>query len=657
MKYLNIVLVLLLCFSLNPLKAQGFLKASGKTIINSQTGQEFYLKGIGLGGWLVPEGYMLHTPGNINSPTRIKNAIESLIGKSNTDLFFQAYYKNYVNKKDIDLIAKWGFNSIRLPLHYKLLAPPDQPGVFSEEGFKMIDSTLSWCEQNHLYLILDLHTAPGAQSKDNISDSDGEARLWTEPNTYQPRTVALWKEIARRYADKQWIGGYDLINETSYSLPNNNSALRNLFINITSAIREVDKNHILFIEGNWYATDFSGLTPPWDNNMAYSFHKYWNQTDVGTIQYLLNIRDQYNTPLWLGETGENSNQWFAECVELMKKYNIGWAWWPHKKMGAIAGPLSAPITPEYQKVLDYWNGNGTVTSTYAANALITMAENLALEKCEYHKDVIDALIRQPGTTQTIPFADNNIPGRIYAPDYDLGKQDIAYKDNDYKNTTQGAAYNSGYAYRNDGVDIEKCSDSFSNGYSLGWINSGEWVGFTVNVARTDVYTISLRVASNVTGGRALLKLDGFELGKAISIPKTGGYQTWQSVTYSDSLEIPAGKHFLQVCFTTGGYNFNSVDFTGRNLTGSTSYELKQNYPNPFNPATKIEYVIPEKSVVSLKVYDVLGRDVATLVSEEQMNDKYTLVFDASKFGLSSGTYFYKLQAGNYTETKKLTYIK
>ncbi|MGE5410133.1 MAG: cellulase family glycosylhydrolase [Clostridiales bacterium] len=657
MKYLNIILVLILCLALNLLKAQGFLKASGKKIINSQTGQEFYLKGIGLGGWLVPEGYMLQTPGDLNSPTRIKNAIESLIGKTNTDLFFQTYYKNYVNKKDIDQIAKWGFNSIRLPLHYKLLAPPEQPGVYSEEGFKMIDSALSWCEQNHLYLILDLHTAPGAQSKDNISDSDGEARLWTEPNIYQPRTIALWKEIARRYADKEWIGGYDLINETAYNLPNNNSALRNLFINITNAIREVDKNHILFVEGNWYATDFSGLTPTWDNNMAYSFHKYWNQTDVGTIQYLLNIRDQYNAPLWLGETGENSNQWFAECIELMKKYDIGWAWWPHKKMGAIAGPLSAPITPEYQKVLDYWKGNGTVSSAFAANALITMAQNLALEKCEYHKDVIDAIIRQPGTTQTIPFADNNIPGRIYAPDYDLGKQDIAYKDNDYKNTNQGAAYNSGYAYRNDGVDIEKCSDSFSNGYNLGWINSGEWVGFTVNVARTDMYSISLRVASNATGGRALLKLDGFELGKAISIPKTGGYQTWQSVTYSDSIQIPAGKHFLQVCFTTGGYNFNSVDFTGRNLTGSTSYDLKQNYPNPFNPATKIEYVIPEKSIVSLKVYDVLGRNVATLVSEEQMDNQYSLVFDASKFGLSSGTYFYKLQAGNFIKTKKLTYIK
>ncbi len=119
-------------------------------------------------------------------------------------------------------------------------------------------------------------------------------------------------------------------------------ALRELYIRITNAIREVDQNHIVFIEGNWYATTFDGLMPPWDDNMVYSFHKYWNQTDQGTINYLTSIRKYYNRPLWLGETGENSNDWFRENVELMAQNNIGWAWWPHKKIDNISAPLSAP---------------------------------------------------------------------------------------------------------------------------------------------------------------------------------------------------------------------------------------------------------------------------------------------------------------------------
>src|SRR5450759_4008793 len=232
--------------------SQSFLRVSGTKIVN-EDGQEVILRGIGLGGWLVPEGYMLHTSGFANSPTEIKNKISALIGAANSDSFFTLYHKNYVARKDIDQLAKWGFNSVRLPMHYNLLTPKDQPGVYSEEGFAMIDSLLSWCEANHLYLILDLHCAPGGQNTANISDYiPGEPALW-ESIDNQNRTIALWKKIADRYANKKWIGGYDLLNETvwTFGLPNPPLLnLRDLFIAITSAIRQVDTTHIVFIEGN-----------------------------------------------------------------------------------------------------------------------------------------------------------------------------------------------------------------------------------------------------------------------------------------------------------------------------------------------------------------------------------------------------------------------
>ncbi|MBC8044127.1 MAG: T9SS type A sorting domain-containing protein, partial [Rhizobacter sp.] len=88
---------------------------------------------------------------------------------------------------------------------------------------------------------------------------------------------------------------------------------------------------------------------------------------------------------------------------------------------------------------------------------------------------------------------------------------------------------------------------------------------------------------------------------------------------------------------------------------SASYKLSQNYPNPFNPSTTINYQISQAGNVSLKVYDVLGREVATLVNQKQNAGSYQVQFNASR--LSSGVYFYKLQAGNFAESRKLTLVK
>ncbi|MDZ7626654.1 MAG: T9SS type A sorting domain-containing protein [Ignavibacteriaceae bacterium] len=87
----------------------------------------------------------------------------------------------------------------------------------------------------------------------------------------------------------------------------------------------------------------------------------------------------------------------------------------------------------------------------------------------------------------------------------------------------------------------------------------------------------------------------------------------------------------------------------------TQFILKQNYPNPFNPSTTIKYSILTSEFVTLKVYDVLGNEVATLVNEEKSAGSYEVSFDVA--GLTSGIYFYKLQAGNLIETKKMILIK
>jgi len=91
------------------------------------------------------------------------------------------------------------------------------------------------------------------------------------------------------------------------------------------------------------------------------------------------------------------------------------------------------------------------------------------------------------------------------------------------------------------------------------------------------------------------------------------------------------------------------------LLTPNSYNLAQNYPNPFNPTTTIQYSIPKRSSVKLKVYDLLGNEIAELVNEEKDRGVYSVSFDAS--GLASGIYLYKIQAGEFIETRKMILLK
>jgi aryl-phospho-beta-D-glucosidase BglC (GH1 family) len=110
-----------------------------------------------------------------------------------------------------------------------------------EEGFTIIDNLLEWAKPHSMYVILDMHAAPGGQGYNaDISDYDStKPSLW-ESRANQDKLVALWKKIAERYKDNEWIGGYDLINETNWTLPNG-TLLREVFERITKAIREIDQ--------------------------------------------------------------------------------------------------------------------------------------------------------------------------------------------------------------------------------------------------------------------------------------------------------------------------------------------------------------------------------------------------------------------------------
>lgn len=656
MKRLSILLLLLL--PLRSVPAEGFLTVSGKYIVDG-SGNEIILRGMGLGGWMLPEGYMFQMSAFANAPWEIKAKVTELVGASNAAQFWQAFRSNFVRRQDIERLAQLGFNSVRLAMHWEFYMNPD--GTFRDEGFAITDSLLQWCADSKIYLILDLHAAPGGQSANNISDyNPAYLSLW-ESEANKQGTIALWKRLAEHYKDEPWIGGYDILNEPAWNLPPNNQPLRDLSVAITNAIRSVDTKHIIFVEGNWYATDFNGMTPAWDANMVWSFHKYWNSNDIGAINYLLTLRNTTNRPLWLGESGENSNQWYADCIALLEANKIGWAWWTLKKFGTINGPFNVPLTAEYNGVLNYWKGTAAKPSvTYAMKGLMDMAEGLKLENCVFNAGVIDAMMRQPFTAQTLPFAANAIPGKIFLVNYDYGKNGYAYKDAVFANTDNNSVWNNGWTYRNDGVDIEKCSDAVTNGYNVGWVENGDFLHFTTDVQQSGKYALTLRAAVNAGGGYVGLSWDGGA--QALTpLSATGGWQSWANVPLG-TVDLPAGKHSLRLSFYYGGFNLNYLDVqyvgpmsAGEAVVPPSQFSLDQNFPNPFNPSTSIRFRIPSDGRVTVTVSDMLGREVLTLADGHRNAGEHTVRCDASH--LPSGVYWYSVRFGGERLVRSFTLVK
>lgn len=560
------------CFS------QGFLRVKGKTIVNGR-GEEVLLRGMGLGGWMLQEPYMLQMNGIAPNQISIRKKITELIGDRATERFYEAWLANHCTRADIDSMAAWGFNSVRLPLHYNLFTLPveDEPdstkNTWIQKGFALTDSLLDWCRDARIYLILDLHAAPGGQGNDiPISDRDtSRPSLW-QSTAAQNKTVALWKELARRYAKEEWIGGYDLINEPNWPFDDpsnkngcnekNNRQLKELLIAITEEIRKEDKSHIIFIEGNCWANNYNGMFPLWDDNLVVSFHKYWNRNDEASIEQFLKIREEQGVPLWLGESGENSNAWYTDAISLVEKNKIGWAWWPLKKLGAN-NPLQVPAPEGYAKLLKYWKNEGPAPSREEAEAtLMQLAKALRIENNKLHRGVIDAMFRQVRSGEAMPFHSVKPSQRmvVHAADYDAGRSGAAYYDTEsaeyWVATGKRTGWNRGGQYRNDGVDIGVSDDASGNGYFIGWTEPGEWLQYTIDIPADGWYEMDLRArdAKPDSTGAVSLLVNGEKKGKEMILGKANA-GSWQTVK-GDAVQLKKGRQQLRLLITSGHPDLN-----------------------------------------------------------------------------------------------------
>ena len=533
------IVILLAVSSLQANKDPKFLRTRGQDIVDGN-GNTVLLRGVGLGNWLLPEGYMWKFGPLGDRPRRIEKIVSDLIGHDKASEFWRQFRKHYITENDIKRIAELGFNSVRPALNARLFLTEGDSAHFIEESFLLLDSLVNWCNKYGLYVIIDMHGAPGGQTGQNIDDSpNDEPELFMDAKN-QDRLVKLWVKIAERYRDEPTVAAYDLLNEP---LPQRTGAadkykhlVEPLYKKLTKSIREVDKNHMITLEGVDWSNDWSIFGAPFDDNLFYQFHYYcWNRPDnLNDISKYLLWRDKLNAPVWVGETGEKGNTIYWATTQYFEANNIGWSFWPWKKMDTKNTPYSIKRPSNWEQIVAYSHGKEKPAAEIAQKAFAELIENIKLANCVYFPDVVNSILRQA-------------PVKIEAENYGHQGYNVSYYAAD---STQRAE-----TYRvKEPVLIElmnfRDNDYLSEQYIV--LHEKEWVRYTFsnNVLSEADIIIKVQKTTEAAG------FDFFLNGKTKTVKIAA--DNWQEIAIPES-NLKPGLNEIKLQVTSGSADFDWIN--------------------------------------------------------------------------------------------------
>ncbi|MFA5146723.1 MAG: glycoside hydrolase family 5 protein [Candidatus Omnitrophota bacterium] len=361
-----------------------FLKVDGRCIVD-ESGKPVILKGVALGGWLMMEGYMLCGRG---IPERaFKRELARALGKEAMEDFTRSFRDIFVREDDISAIKSWGANCIRVPFNYRVVEFEDRAYSLDEEGLRYLDRVVEWCGENSIYCILDMHAAPGAQNPDWHADPGDKPEFFTS-DINKDRYYRLWHFLADRYKDESAVAGYDVLNEPVVGF-HEEHLVKDVYEKVTKEIRDADRRHIIFLEGNFWGQRIGFLGRPKDANTAYSIHAYpppeytfnW-ETDLqypGRVHKLMWNKGKFEflakqyadfiedacVPLYVGEFGINWRggsfgelDWLKDILDVFRKYKLHWTYWTYK---TVANPVFPDGIYRYTQNPDWVNRKGPVT--------------------------------------------------------------------------------------------------------------------------------------------------------------------------------------------------------------------------------------------------------------------------------------------------------
>jgi endoglucanase len=377
-------------------RANESMLLAAKGMVRDGSGAPVLLRCVNLSPWLVPEGYLIAQGDAARlkaSPSEIRQRLESVVGPDKALAFWRDWTTAFVDAPDFQHLKRQGFNCVRLPFNANFLTRHLEPDAveFDEAGIAPVDAAVAWGAAYGVYVFLDLHCAPGGQNPlaaiSDVPSADRVARLWQGPTAAENRrrTIALWRALAARYASARSVGGYDLLNEPDLPAGVPETELATFYEAVITTIRTVDPAHMIVVEGDHYAHDFSALGAIPGDNLMYEFHAYaiftpaWRTPTRTLLAPLLMLRRATQRPLWLGEFGEDMFDWQKRMVALMKANNIGWAVWPWKRVyrgnGApVAETITTPMA--WKDIADYLAGDPSAHKPSPQLAEQTMAEML-----------------------------------------------------------------------------------------------------------------------------------------------------------------------------------------------------------------------------------------------------------------------------------------
>jgi endoglucanase len=377
-----------------------------------------------------------------------------------------------------------------------------------------------------------LHAAPGAQGSDtNISDALVANDLWNK-GIYQDITVRLWEKIVTRFINNNTVAFWDVINEPN-NVPGGGPAIHTLVERLINTIRGLGDTHLIMVEGNGWGNNYDYLEPftfTNKSNLVYNAHRYWiaeaddnirdgNPNQINRLINLTEFRTRHNVPVWVGETGENSDDWLRQNVDKLNAAGIGWAHWTYKRTSSTDNAALRRISPPY---------------------------------------LTDGVSAMSGVLNNIKFANTNVnAGPLAAVDPRRGTNSTGCTGN--YNAVPGTIQAEGFCQMA-GVQTETTTDA-GGGLDVGYIDANDWMGYKVNVPSAGTYTIQYRVASQSGGGSIRLeKLGGGTVFGTIAVPSTSGWQTW--TTISHNVTLAAGQQDIAIVATAAGFNINWFSISG-----------------------------------------------------------------------------------------------
>ena len=592
MRCLTLLTIVVLAFATNIFHvnaSDNFVRISGTKLVG-RDGKKLVLRGTNCGNWMVREPYMMNTSGNLDRQFKFDKMIADVCGEDKVEEFDRLWMDNNFCEEDMKFLSEQGFNTLRVPMHYKYFTLPIEKEpvageqTWLQEGFARIDSMCVWAERWNILLILDMHACPGGQSSGDICDYDSSKPSLWESEANRDKLSALWKKIAERYKDQKCVAASDLINETNWTLANSNKLLWDTFKAIIKAIREVDTNHIVTLEGNSYSNDYTGFpSSKMDSKMMLQFHRYGVYNTKSQVQYMADMGTKYNCPVYIGEFGENSNSWTAGCVRLYEEAMqfAAWTCWPMKKSN-INSILQVKRVSSYDNVISQWQNGTRPSATALWNACKEWAEAQHISRCIIRTDYIDALLRRPYNDECRPFATYQTGDYIYAAHYDMGAQGKAYWDTDdasYQyNGEDFTTWQRGWTYRNDGVDLyDSPIDTRNCGYYVGETKDGEWLQYTIeNPEEAANWQMQLRYAINSGSSTIRITVNDRPVTASTKLSSTGGYTKWATRTFSGII-LPKGTLRVRIYIEKGGININWMRLYNKKT--ATEKELEVLQPN------------------------------------------------------------------------------